>query len=152
MASELDGVAELTAQLTALGAQVAARELKGAVKDAIEPAEHLARQLIPVGTEPHKTYKGRIVAPGYALSTLHVETKVDKSKGTATASLGVGKEAFYATIFVELGTSKKGAQPWLRPAFEQSQSPMLQSLAGELRRRVNKIARRRQRAAARRRR
>lgn len=152
MASELEGVAELTGQLNALGAEVAARELRGIVKTAIEPAEHLARQLIPVGTEPHKTYKGRIVWPGFAQATLHVEVRFDKRQGKAVASLGVGREAFYAVIFVELGTSKKGAQPWLRPAFEQSKSPMLQHIAGELRRRVEKIARRRQRAAKRRRR
>lgn len=143
MASELIGVKELTSKITALGAAFAARELRGTTKDALEEAEHIARATIPVGHEPHKTYKGRIVWPGFALGSLHIETFVNKAKGHAVAILGVAREAFYAVLFVELGTSKDPAQPWLRPAFEQSKAPMLSSLAASLRKRVEKIAKKR---------
>lgn len=139
----LEGVGELTGKLTELGAKLAARELRGTVKEAIGEAEHKARARIPQGTEPHKTYRGRLVAPGFAVTTLHVETHINKRTGAAVALLGVEREAFYATIFVELGTSKTKAQPWLLPAFEESQDPMLRSVADQLRARVEKIAKRR---------
>lgn len=143
MASQLEGVKELTGQLTELGVKLASRELKGTVKTALEEAEHLARSRIPQGTEPHKTYRGRLVSPGYALSTLHIEVSINKRSGAVVATLGVGREAFYAVLFVELGTARTGAQPWLRPSFEQSQDAMLNKIASELRARVEKIARRR---------
>lgn len=141
MASALEGVRELTGKLTELGGKFAAKELRGTVKAALETAEHVARARMPVGTEPHKTYKGRLVSPGFAISTLHIETRLDKRTGSAIASLGPSREAFYASLFVELGTSRMPAQPWLRPAFEESQEPMLRALADELRARTEKIAR-----------
>lgn len=142
MSSALEGVADLTAQLNELGAKVAAREMRGTVKTALEIAEHKARALMPTGIDPHKTYRGRLVAPGYALSTLHVETKLNKKTGAAVASLGVGREAFYAVQYVELGTARTPAQPWLRPSFEASEEPMLKTIADELKSRVEKVRQR----------
>jgi HK97 gp10 family phage protein len=143
MATQLEGVKDLTGKLTELGAKFATRELRGVVNVAIGEALHKARTTIPVGTLAHRTYRGRIVSPGYALSTLHVETKIDKKTGSAIAFLGVGREAFYAVQFLELGTSKMPARPWLRPAFESSQDAMLQMIGDEMRKRVEKIAKRR---------
>jgi HK97 gp10 family phage protein len=145
MASQLEGVKDLTAQITELGAKLAAKELRGTVKAAIAEAEHKARARIPQGTEPHITYRGRLVSPGFALSTLHVEVGLNKKTGAAVASLGVGREAFYAALFVELGTARMPARPWLRPSFEESEDDMLRSIADELRQRVERIARKRAR-------
>lgn len=143
MATGLEGVKNLTGKLTELGAKLAARELRGTVKAALQEAEHQARTAIPVGEVAHRTYRGRIVSPGFALSTLHIETKLDKRTGSAIAFLGVGREAFYAVQFLELGTAKMAARPWLRPAFIGSQDAMLQAIGNELRDRVERIARRR---------
>jgi len=143
MASQLEGVRELTGQLTELGAKLAARELKGTVKTALGEAEHRARARMPQGTEPHKTYRGRLVSPGFALSTLHIEVGLNKRTGAVVATLGVGREAFYVVQFVELGTSTTAAQPWLRPSFEEAEDAMLRSIADELRQRIDKIAKRR---------
>lgn len=145
MATGLEGVADLTKKLIDIGGAMAPKELRGTVKGALEEAEHLARARIPQGTEPHKTYRGRLVSPGFAVSTLHIETSLNKKTGAAVASLGTSREAFYATLFVELGTVNTPAQPWLRPAFEDSQDAMLRQIAVELRARVEKIAKRRAR-------
>lgn len=142
MASALEGVAALTAQLNEFGAKVAARELRGTTKTALAIPEHAARARMPVGTEPHKTYKGRIVSPGYSLSTLHIEVKLDKRTGSVVGSLGVGREAFYAVQFGELGTARMPAHPWLRPSFETSEEAMLQSIVTDLRARIAKLQKR----------
>lgn len=138
MSSALEGVADLTAQLNELGVKLAAKELKGTVKAALQEAEHRARANIPIGKVPHKTYRGRLVSPGYAVSTLHIETGFNKKTGAAFALLGVGPEAFYVVQFIEFGTFKDAAQPWLRPAFYNSKDQMLEKIKGEL---VNRIAR-----------
>jgi len=142
MATGLEGVAALTKKLLEMKGALAARELRGTAKAAMEEAEHLARARIPQGTEPHKTYRGRLVSPGFAVSTLHVETYLNKNTGAVGAALGTSREAFYATLFVELGTARTPAQPWLRPAFEESEDPMLRMIASDLRARVEKIAKR----------
>lgn len=146
MASQLEGVADLTTKLTELGAKVAGKELRGTVKAAIETALHAARVNIPVGSEPHKTYKGRIVTPGFALASIDTKIGLEKKTGTAYALLGVRPEAFYALAFRELGTATQAADPWLRPAFEESEDAMLRTIASELRDRVEKVAKRRARA------
>lgn len=147
--ASLEGIAELTAKLNALGASVAARELKGAAKDTLTIAEHRARSTMPQGVEPHKTYRGRLVSGGYALSTLHIETKLNKRTGSAVATLGVGREAFYAVQFVELGTARMAARPWLRPALEDSENAMLSQLSVVLKKRVEKATKRAARRSAR---
>lgn len=146
MASQLEGVADLTKKLTEMRGALAAKDLRGVVKEAITEAEHKARARIPQGSQPHITYRGRLVSPGYAISTLHVETFINKRTGAAVATLGVGREAFYATLFVELGTARMPAQPWLRPSFEESEDGMLRSIAAELRKRVERIAKKQARA------
>lgn len=151
MASRLEGVRDATRAITELGAKFAVKELKGTVVAALEEVEHKARARIPRGTEPHRTYRGRLVSPGYAISTLHIETGVNKRTGAVFAALGVGREAFYAVQFQELGTRFHPAQPWLRPSFEESEDSMLRGVADELRGRAENIAkksmaRRRQRS------
>lgn len=136
--SSLEGVKDLTAALNDLGVKLAARELRGTVKDALELAEHRARARMPQGTEPHKTYRGRLVSPGFAISTLHIETRLDKRSGAAVASLGVSREAFYAVQFVELGTAHSPAQPWLRPSFVEAEDPMLRQIGKSLKDRVER--------------
>ena len=143
MASELKGVAELTRQLNALGVQTAGKELRGTARAAMKIVHQKAFATIPVGTVPHTTYKGRRVFGGFARRSLRLVSFINKNTGNAEAIVGPGKEAFYASQFVELGTSKMAARPWLRPAFFSSESAILKSIADQLRKRLERIARRR---------
>lgn len=151
MAAQLEGVADLTAALNQVGVTFAAKGLRSTVHGALELVEHRARARMPQGTEPHKTWRGRLVSPGFALSTLHIESGFSKRTGTAFALLGVGREAFYVLQFVELGTRFHAAQPWLRPAFEFSAADVLRELGVVLKVQLEKAtarsrARARQRA------
>lgn len=140
MPSGLEGAKEATDALNELGAKFAVKELKGTVVAALEGVEHKARARAPRGSTPHKTYRGRLVSPGFAISTLHIETGVNKRSGGVWAALGVGREAFYEVQFQELGTRFHAAQPWLRPSFEESQDAMLSKIGSELRDRAKAVA------------
>lgn len=107
--------------------------LKSVVTQAMNDTKKTAQSLIPVGIDPHKTYKGRLVAPGFAKRSIRVVSRLDKKRGAAVAVLGVLAEAFYAIQFVELGTSKMVAQPWLRPAFAASKDPNIRKIAEGMR-------------------
>jgi HK97 gp10 family phage protein len=107
--------------------------MKTEVRGAMQEVKKTAAGLIPEGIDPHVTYKGRVVTPGFAKRSLRVVARLDKKRGAAYALLGVRAEAFYAIQFVELGTSKMAAQPWLLPAFEQSTDNAVRMVAQGLR-------------------
>lgn len=141
--SSLEGVAQLTAQLTELGKAVTGKALRSSVRAGIKPAQKRAIELIPKGSTAHRTYKGRLVGPGFASRNTRVITTLSPDNQKATAILGVRKEAFYATQFVERnkGKSKLTGRPWLRPAFESTLSLQQEALAKQLKKRVEAAAR-----------
>lgn len=133
----LVGAAELSRKLAALGQQPITR---ADIRGAIEPAYQKAVQTIPVGSELHRTFKGRVVAPGFSQRSIRVVSRVDKNGTVISAALGVRKEAFYAVLFTELGTSKVPARPWLRPALRTTQDIQQRVLAAGIKKRIDKIA------------
>lgn len=134
----LEGVGELTRQLQNLGSLDDGKALRTAVRAGMKPAYDKAKQLIPIGEVAHRTYKGRLVAPGFAQRSLKVVATLSKDRQKASAILGVSAEAFYAIQFVELGTSKMAAQPWFRPAFYGTREEQQSALADSLRKAVEK--------------
>lgn len=141
--ASLQGVNELTSKLVAMGVQVAAKELRGTARAAMKIAYQKALATIPVGTIPHTTYKGRRVFGGFSKRTLRLAARINKRTSSVEALIGPSREAFYATQFVELGTSKMAARPWLRPAMESSKDEMIREIGSQLAKRLNRIARRR---------
>lgn len=138
MAASLEGFAELSAQLKRLKEDVRAKVLRNSVAAAIRPALNQAKATIPVGTEAHKTYKGRLVGPGFASRNLKIVSFASRDDGSATAVLGVRREAFYAVQFVELGTAKMPARPWLVPAYEATKDQQIERLGTALKERIAK--------------
>lgn len=145
MASELIGVAELHAKLRELGSPAEnARVLRSALLPPMNRVKSLARAnlsaISPGKKQLHKTYKGRLVSAGFASRSLRVKTFVSRDKTRISALLGVVKEAYYAVTYFELGTSRIPRQPWLVPAFEASKSISLSVLVITLRKRIEKVA------------
>jgi|SRR5882724_3996362 len=131
----LKGVANVIAQLRDIGKLDDGKALRAGVRAGMRPALLAARVKIPISKKPHrlsKTYGSKIVQPGYAKSTLRVITTVSPDKQKAAALMSTRKPAFYATVFVELGTKYITAQPWLRPAFYSTQEQQKQALAAKL--------------------
>lgn len=139
----LEGVKALSAQLDNLKKGLDVKVMRAAVRAGIKPAFERAAQTIPIGKDVHRTYKGRLVAPGFSKRSLRIVTKVTKSGGVynVSAALGVRREAFYAVLFTELGTSKIPAHPWLRPALRNTQAAQQAALADRLKKRIEALAR-----------
>lgn len=137
----LQGGRELAKKLDELGKQAQGKALRAAVRAAMQPALKAARESIPVGEIEHKTYKGRLVAPGFAKRSLKVVARLDRTGQKAAAVLGVKNEAFYAVNFLELGTAKMPARPWLRPAFERTIDAQIDAFAKAARKQIEKLAR-----------
>jgi len=138
----IKGLDELSKKLVALGADLGAKTLRQSTRNAMTIIKREAKLRIPVGDRAHRTYKGRLVPPGFAKASIKaVSRRPRRGSAKARVSLGVKKEAFYATQFVELGTSKMQARPWLVPAMEAKRSAAEQKIASELKRKIDKYTR-----------
>ena len=135
----LAGLKELSLKLNQLGTELAAKTLRQATMNAATPVVREARLRIPVGDIEHRTYKGNLVAPGFGQRSIRKSSKI--IDGRAVVSIGVRREAFYATQFVELGTQKMDATPWLVPAFENQRDEVERRLADQLRTKIAKLTR-----------
>jgi HK97 gp10 family phage protein len=140
VASELIGVAALTKKLRELGLLEDGKAIRRSVAAGGRVVVARAKALIPKGVDAHRTYRGRLVAPGFASRSIRSITTLTKDKQKAAAMIGVRNEAFYAVQFVELGTSKMAKQPWLRPAFESTLDAQQQAVADSLRKTIVKVA------------
>jgi HK97 gp10 family phage protein len=145
----LIGFAELEKKLADLGdAKASAKILKAAVRNAMkrvmQEAQENVKRISPGERFKHKSYKGNDLYAGFAARSLKMFVFVTrKSPLTAVAKLGVRKEAYYALQFLELGTAKIKAVPWLTPAFLSQKDNGLRAIGETMRRRINRIARQR---------
>lgn len=136
----LAGSADLIAKLQALGALDNGKIALGAVRAGMNVAKSYAENRIYIGKKPHRLYTGELVAPGYGLKNLRVVTTNKTDNGLTAALLSVRKKAFYQVQFIERGTSKMEAHPWLRRSFFASQDGQKAAVIDYLRKRVLKLA------------
>jgi len=142
---ELEGTAGLSAKLKKLASpKEQAATLKAAVrepmKDVMKKAKINLGRISPGETPLHKTYRGRWVSSGFAQRSVRLIVKIDKALTSATAILGVRKEAFYVLQFWELGTAYIKAIPWLQPAFYQSANDSAKKVGEVMLERIERIA------------
>lgn len=141
-ATSIQGVEQLAAQLKYLHEDaLTVQILRKAVKAGMELAYDKAVALLPASAEEHKSYKalkgGQVVLPpGYAKTAVRVITHARSDKLGMSAIMGVRKAAYYAVQFVEIGTSKQQAQPWLRPAMASTASAQADAVAETFKERV----------------
>lgn len=136
----LAGAADLIAKLQALGALDDGKIARGAVHAGMGAVLKNAQTKIPVGTRLHRTYKGRLVAPGFGRRSLRIVTTTKTDDGLIAALLGVRAEAYYETQFLEKGTKKIRGTHWLQQSFSDSQDAMKTATVAYLQKRLLKIA------------
>lgn len=138
--STLEGVAALTRQLQALGKLEDGKALKSAVKAGIAPALKRAREIVPVGTKPFRTYQGLLVNAGFLKTQLRTISTINSEHNIASGILGVSKAGYYGVKFLEMGTRKMRAQPWIRRALLESRDECEEAFKASLEKAVLKAA------------
>ena len=136
----VEGEIALSKKLAELGHAAGGKALRGAVSYALTPVKQEYQRRIPKGTRTHKTYKGRVVAPGFASRNIVKSAKMTRDKTKVQGKIGVRAEAFYITQFSELGTSKQRARPELRKSFRAKRGAMLDRLNDKLEKNIKKAA------------
>lgn len=131
----ITGYKELSRHVVGLKYAVSGSQLRNAGRYAMQAAKEQAEQGAPMGDPPYgpyttrstpldpypkKTYKGRLVTPGFSRRSIKLAVKLLGNGTAVRVALGVAREAFYAVQFIELGTSKIAKRPWLEPSFRHS--------------------------------
>jgi hypothetical protein len=152
---QITGVRELSLQLSKMGAAAGGKALRSAVMSASLPALNAAIAAAPVGNPPYKskdrrgssdpypkrTYKGRLVIPGFLKSQIRRRSYISNDKTVASVRIAPTAEAFYGVNFIEFGTAKIAKRPWLEPSFRASVPDMAARLKERLKALIDKAAR-----------
>ena len=96
-------------------------------------AKKAVRKALKAGAEPIVTEMETLAPKRTGFLSQHIGTKIKLTpKETAgTIRIGPSSNAFYA-MFLEFGTSKMSAQPFMRKAFENQKQRALQSFTTTL--------------------
>jgi hypothetical protein len=137
--SKVEGLKELNKKLKGMSADLQGKYLQQSMGFAMTPVVKSARENAPRGERYHKTYKGRIVAPGFLSRSIRKKTMRAKPGRLPRAVVGVKKEAYYGPAFVEKGIRGKKRVPednFLTDAFYSN----LNDVRGRFRKKLrNKI-------------
>lgn len=134
--AKIEGLKELTKQLDKLSAELGAKTLRNATRAALVPTHKKIQSLAPVGKKAHKTYKGRLVAPGFLKR--NIKLKSSSRKGKITASIYAKDEAFYG-MFLALGTQHIAAKDFFFRTFANDRPRIESELVKQLKKRIDKI-------------
>lgn len=155
MQIKVEGMAELAKALKALPAEIAGKNggpLRKAIGRAAVVIRDDARRRAPVDTG---NLRDNIIAvrkrkspqgtEGYFVEVRrkrrkYANTRANRRKGRVGKTYESLGEAYYG-MFVELGTAKMPAQPFLRPAFESKKVEAVETFRVELAKGIDQAAR-----------
>lgn len=93
------------------------RVMRSALNAALTPVLKEVRAAAPIGDEPHKTYKGRVVAPGFLSRNIKKSTKVSRDKKRVFGSVKPAPEAWYGSLPEYGGVTRNYEKdPWFHKA------------------------------------
>jgi HK97 gp10 family phage protein len=140
---QITGLADLEKLLEDFSDRIAKNILSGAIRAGAVVIQNEARRTAPQSAEEHQAgRKGKkvMVSPGNLRKNIKVRSAPRKSKTQPVEYwVYVSKKAWYWT-FVEFGTKKMQARPFLRPAFESRKQEALDRIKEYLAARIEKEA------------
>ena len=134
--AKIEGLNKLSAQLKKLGTELGTKTLRNATRSAMAPTHKKIKALTPVGSRTHRTYKGRLVAPGFLKRNIKLRSR--GKNGYASASISASNEAFYGQFLV-FGTKKIPASDFFIRIFANDRARIEAKLATELKKRIDKL-------------
>jgi HK97 gp10 family phage protein len=122
MAIKVENLPALQRDFANITAKMQRGVLRDALRAAARPVVASAKTKVPVRSG--KLQRG-------------IQQRVSVRTGSADALIGFDRKQFYGR-FIELGTSKMSARPFLRPALDESQSKIEQAFIAAIERGINR--------------
>jgi HK97 gp10 family phage protein len=130
---ELHGFKELNDLLASYSDRVAKRLVKGALVKALAPVLQSAKAMCPVSADGSHGKPAGYLRDSLVLKTMPARKRLP---GEMRAGLTTRKGAFesgkYYGGYLEYGTHKMAARPFLRPAIDQNKQQVLDNLKTEI--------------------
>lgn len=130
MSTEIKGLKEIIDKLNALPPKLENKIVRAAVRKGANQIRDLARSKVSVDTG---NIKKSIVTVGHKENgkiAVKVTIRQRKSKNA--------KRVFYAK-FLEFGTSKMNAKPFLRPALDESEDKVLDAVIDDIKNGIDEV-------------
>lgn len=146
-----EGFDELDKLMKELGAAASGKALRQSVSFAVTPVLQQARKTAPKGSEAHRTYKGRLVAPGFLSRNINRKMFLSRTKNFASGSVAPMGEAWYGRLFsgtvprplkTKTGSRDFPTDDYLAEAFDAKREVMLQRFYQALAKNLDKARQR----------
>jgi len=139
---KIEGLEELRATLQRLGRDAFTKpEVEAGLRAGGQVVRKEAIARAARADAPHRLGRSReIVQPGNLKRNITVRRNRNTGGHFASVSVGVRSKAFYWR-FLEFGTRKMRARPFLRPAFSGRQEPALAAIIERLKKRLDAAVR-----------
>jgi len=129
---KVDGLKELEQDLLELPDRIADRVLQSALTSAALPIVTEARTKVPLAHAAYRLYGGGKADPGWLRDRI-VRKKVKGGGNSAEVIVTIkDRRQSYFWKFIEFGTSKMAAHPFMRPAFEAKVAEAVDRFADRL--------------------
>lgn len=128
MSTEIKGLNDLIAKLNSLPVKLEKKVIRSAVRKGANIIRDKARGYVPVD---HGDLKKSITVSSakYKKGTIAFAIKPRKNKKR-------NKDIFYGK-FVEFGTSKMPARPYMRPAYDEAEREVLETVISDIKSKVD---------------
>lgn len=135
---EVQGLKELQDRLLRLPEKIGDKALSACLGSAALVIQKEAQNSVIKAAKNYRLYGGEVVSPGWLRSQI-VKKRVKQTKSSAETIITFKdkKHAFFWR-YIEFGTSKMQAHPFLRPAFEAAKEKAVQRFEQRLRERLDK--------------
>jgi len=140
---QITGLADLEKRLLAFPDKIAKNILGGAIRAGAVVIQKEARHKASVSAEPHYLGKGSkrvLIQPGTLRKSIRVRLAPRKSRSVPIEYWVYVSRKIWSWKFVEFGTSKMAAKPFLRPAFDGFKEAALEKIREYLAARIDKEA------------
>lgn len=145
------GMKELYNKMQELGAALEVKVIRSAAMSATLPTVRAMQAAAPRARGAYRTYKGRLVGPGFVGRSVTRKSSFNKQTGRVIVLMGVRREAFHGVTFLDKGlnvTSRKGkaikpysikASNWFQSRFEGDTGPIVDRFKAKLLERFLKL-------------
>ena len=137
---ETSGFEELAKKFRKLEMKTQSKLVGQVAGFSMTPVVSTAKRNAPVGKVAHKTYEGKLVAPGYAKRSIKKRNFKHRDGGGVSVIVGPAKDAFYLTQFVEIGTVKQRRQDWLLKSYRQTKDQVERRFADRMGQKIEQLA------------
>lgn len=137
MAEEIEGMKAAMRTFKRLERAGQARVMRSALNGALTPVLKSVRRAAPKGNAPHKTYKGRTVAPGFLSRNIKKSTRISRDKKSVSGTVKPAGEAWYGSM-KEFGGKKRKypKDPWFFDAADRAEDESAEAYFDRLQARI----------------